>query len=60
MKITKGLWSTFLNQSTVFGWHKSFVEGREQVEDGPRARRYSTSKTDGNVERVRSLVRSDR
>ena len=30
------------------------------MEDGPRAGRPSTSKTDDNVERVRSLVRSDR
>jgi len=30
------------------------------VEDEPRAGRPSTSKTDNNVERVRSLVRSDR
>ena len=34
------------------------LEGREQVEDKPRAGRPSTSKMD-NVERVRSLVRSD-
>ena len=39
---------------------KSFLEGREQVEDEPRAGRLSTSKTDDNVEKVRSLVRSDR
>jgi len=32
----------------------------EQVEDAPRAGRNSTSKTDDNVERVRSFVRSDR
>ena len=38
--------------------HKSFLEGREQVEDEPHAGRPSTSKTD-NVERMRSLVRSD-
>ena len=37
-----------------------FLEGREQVEDEPRAGRPSTSKTEDNVERVRSLVRSDR
>jgi len=43
----------------VFRWHKSFLEGWEQVEDKPRAGRPSTSKTDDNVERVRSLVRSD-
>ena len=49
-----------LSRAKVFRWHKSFLEGREQVEDEPRAGRPSTSKTDDNVERVRSLVRSDR
>jgi hypothetical protein len=48
-----------LSKAQVFRWHKSFLEGREQVEDEPRAGRPSTSKTDDNVERVRSLVRSD-
>ena len=43
----------------LFRWHKSFLEGREQVEDESRAGRPSTSKTDNSVERVRSLVRSD-
>ena len=49
-----------LSRAQVFRWHKSFLEGREQVEDEPRAGRPSNSKTDDNVERVRSLVRSDR
>ena len=50
-----------LSRAQVFRRHKSFLEGREQVEDDPRAgRRASTSKTEDNVERVRSLVRSDR
>jgi hypothetical protein len=49
-----------LSRAQVFRWHKSFSEDREQVEDEPRAGRPSTSKTDDNVERVRSLVRSDR
>ena len=40
--------------------HKSFLEGREQVEDEPRAGSPSISKTDDNVERVRCLVRLDR
>ena len=39
---------------------KSFLEGREQVEDEPRAGRTSTSKTDDSVERLRSLVTSHR
>ena len=49
-----------LSRAQVFRWHKSFLEGREQVEDEPHAVRLSTSKTDDNVERVRALVRSDR
>jgi len=49
-----------LSRAQVFRWHKSFLEGREQVRDGPRVGRPSTSKMNDNVERVRSLVRSDR
>jgi len=48
-----------LSRAQVFRWHKSFLEGQEQVEDELRAGRPSTSKTDDSVERVRSLVRSD-
>jgi len=48
-----------LSRAQVFRRHKSFLEGWEKVEDEPRAGRPSTSKTDDNVERVRSLVRSD-
>ena len=35
-----------LSRVQVFRWHKSFLEGREQVEDEPNAGRPSTSKTD--------------
>jgi len=49
-----------LSRAQVFRWYKYFLEGREQVEDEPRAGRPSTSKMDNNMERVRSLVRSDR
>jgi len=35
-----------LSRAQVFRWHKSFLEGREQVEDEPRAGRPSTSKMD--------------
>jgi uncharacterized metal-binding protein len=40
-----------LSRAKVFRWHKSYLEGQEQVEDKPRARRPSTSKTDNNVEK---------
>ena len=43
-----------LSRAQVFRWHKSFLEGHEQVEDEPRVGRPSTSKMDHNVERVRS------
>ena len=41
-----------LSRAQVFRWHKSFLEGREQVEDEPRAGRPSTSKTDVYLLRV--------
>jgi len=49
-----------LSRKQVFRWHKSFLEGREQVEDKPSVGTPATSKTDDSVERVRSLMRSDR
>jgi len=42
-----------LSREQVFRWHKSFLKGREQVEDEPRVGRTSTSKTE-------DIVRSDR
>jgi len=44
----------------VFRWHKSFLEGRERVEDEDRLGRPLTSKTEENIERVNTLLRSDR
>ena len=49
-----------LSGAQVFSWHKYFLEGREKVEEEPRAGRLSTLKTDDNVERVRSIVKSYR
>jgi len=43
-----------LSRTQLFRWHKSFIEGRELVEDEPRAGRTSASITDDNVDRVRS------
>jgi len=48
-----------LSREQVFRWHKSYLDGRVQVEDETRAGR-PTSKTEYNVQRVRFLVRSDR
>ena len=49
-----------LSRAQVIKWHKSFLESREQVEDETRAGRLLTSNTDDNVERVRSLGRTNR
>ena len=38
---------------------KDFSVGRDSVEDEPRSGRHTTSKTDNNVERFKSLVWSD-
>jgi len=59
-KLQRAYWEHSLSRAQVFRWHKSYLEGHEQVEDEPRVERPSTSKTDDNVERVKSLVRSDR
>jgi hypothetical protein len=34
-----------VSRAQVFRWHKSFLEGREPVEDEPRAGRPSNSKS---------------
>ena len=48
------------SRAQIFRWFKDFSEGRDLVEDEPQTGRPTTSKTDVNVEQVKSLVRSDR
>jgi len=43
---------------SVFEWHRQFKEGREDVQDDPRSGQPKTQRTDANVDRVRTLVRS--
>ncbi|GFV45528.1 protein GVQW3 [Trichonephila clavipes] len=52
--------SECLSRARVFEWFKRFQDGRQDVEDNSRSGRPSTSKTDENVEKVASLIRSDR
>ena len=49
-----------MKKSSVFGWHRRFKEGRENVQDDPRSGQPKMQRTDANVDRVRKLVRSDR
>jgi hypothetical protein len=59
-KVTEGLWRHSLSRVQVFRWCKSFLEGREQVENESRVGRSLTSEPEDNMDRVRYLVRSDR
>jgi hypothetical protein len=45
---------------SVFEWHRRFKEGREIVKDDLRSGKPKTQSTDAIVDRVRTLVRSDR
>ena len=49
-----------LSRSRVFEWLKRFQKGQEDVQDDSRPGRSSTSKTDGNIEKIGNLIRSDR
>jgi len=49
-----------LKERTVFKWVQRFREGREDPKDDARSGRPSTSSGNENIDRVRSLVLSDR
>jgi hypothetical protein len=45
---------------SVFEWHWQLKEGRDDVQDDPRSASKKRQRTVANVDRVRTLVRSDR
>ena len=49
-----------LKERTVFKWVQRFREGREDHKDDARSGRPSTSSGNENIDRVRSVVLSDR
>jgi len=49
-----------MKKLSVFEWHRPFKEGREDVQHDPRSGQPKTRRTDANVDRVRTLVSSDR
>lgn len=48
-----------LSRAQVFRWLKTFLEGRESMEDEPCSGRPLTARTDKNVGEIRDPVRSD-
>jgi hypothetical protein len=59
-KLVKVFGDEALSRAQVFRWHKNLKNGRESVGDEPRSGRPVESRTDNNVQRVRTLVRQDR
>jgi hypothetical protein len=48
-----------MKKSSVFEWHRRFKKGPEYVQDEPTSGQPKTQKTDANVDKVRTLVRSE-
>jgi hypothetical protein len=49
-----------MKKSSVSEWHRRFKHGREVAQDDQRSGQPKTERTDTNVDRVRTLVLSDR
>jgi hypothetical protein len=52
--------NTLRRNQSVFEWHKQFKKEREDVQDDPGSGQRKAQRTDANVDRVRTLVSSDR
>jgi hypothetical protein len=48
-----------LSQTAVFEWYSRFKASRVSVEDDEPSGRPGTSKTTGNVEKIRQLIHKD-
>jgi len=59
-EIHQMLQQVYGEERTVFKWVQRFREGREDPKDDARSGRPSTSSGNENIDRVRSLVLSDR
>lgn len=49
-----------LSKTTVYEWHKRFREGHESLQDDERSGRPTTSKSQENIDGVRTLIERDR
>ena len=48
-----------LSRTQVLEWFKKFEEGKEVIEDDPSPGRPRKSKTDGNIEKIREIIRKN-
>lgn len=58
--LQKAFGDASMSRARAFDWHKAFKEGRELVEDEPRAPRPSTSTDEAHIKKVKELVLKDR
>jgi len=49
-----------VKETAVYKWVKSFSEGRESVTDEERSGRPRTSRTEGNIAKVRQILHENR
>jgi len=49
-----------MKKSSALEWNRRLKEGREDVQDDPRSEQPKMQRTDENVDRIRTLLRSDR
>jgi hypothetical protein len=49
-----------VRKSSVFEWHRRFKEGWEDAQDDPGSGQSKIHGTEANVDRIQTLVRSDR
>ncbi|GFR09818.1 histone-lysine N-methyltransferase SETMAR [Trichonephila clavata] len=54
------LWPGVMSKQMVRRWCRTFSDGRQQVEDIPRAGRTRTATTDANVGKVDDMIRANR
>jgi hypothetical protein len=52
--------SDCLSRSNIFRWYAVFRDGREDIEDAPRASKPRTSRTEENVKNLTEILASDR
>jgi hypothetical protein len=45
-----------MNKSSVFEWHKWFMEGQNDVQDDPRSRQPKTQRTSANLDGIYTLM----